>query len=123
MKRVTYAGETFRTTDEVADALFDLVTALDRGSAGESVELPAFALNGATQLVRLIVWPGSELLCVDEQVEVEPVASMDAAAVLRERADRLRVVRNASFAQAAPVWSGMDLDSIDQSDYGREPRP
>ena len=122
MKRVTYAGQSFRATDEVADALFELVTALDRGNSGESVEVPAFALTGEPQVVRLIVWPGSELLWVDEQADVEPVAADAAAAGIRQRAHRLRAVRNVSFAQAAPAWAGMDLDSLDLSDFDREPR-
>lgn len=117
---MTYAGETFRTTDEVADALFDLVSALDRGSAGEVVDLPSFSLAGAHRQVRIIVWPGSELMCVNEQVDGEADAASDAAAALHTRADKLRVVRNATFAQAAQVWPILDLDALDHSDFGHD---
>jgi hypothetical protein len=113
MRRVTYAGESFVTTDDVADALFDFIAALDRGSAGESIEIPALTAVGEVQSVRMLVWPGSELFSVDYRLEQQfDESTGDAiAAELRDRSARLHAVRTNS-AGGPSSWSLVDPDDL-----------
>jgi hypothetical protein len=64
MKRVSYAGESFLTTDTVADALVDLTAALGRNQKAEVVEVPSVDLEGRTQAVRLVVGPASQIVAI-----------------------------------------------------------
>lgn len=113
MRRVTYAGESFVTTDDVADALFDFIAALDRGSAGESIEIPALTTRGGIQSVRMLVWPGSELFSVDHRLDgqYDETTGVSIATELRNRSARLHAVRTNS-AGGPSSWSLVDPDDL-----------
>jgi hypothetical protein len=62
--KITYAGESFLTTDAVADGLLDFVAALGERHEAESVAIPAITKDGKSVFVRLVVGPASELISV-----------------------------------------------------------
>ncbi len=62
--KITYAGESFLTTDAVADGLLDFVAALGERHEAESVAIPAITKDGTSVFVRLVVGPASELISV-----------------------------------------------------------
>ena len=109
MRTMTYAGTSFLTTNSVADALFDFIASLDRGSPGESVEVPSFTSTGHPQTVRILVWPGSELLCIaDDSLDDEVDDKF--GATLRLRTEKLLAVRRASVGRPSS-WSLVDPDA------------
>jgi hypothetical protein len=67
MKRITYGGASFLTTDTIADALLPLVAALGISHTTETLELPAVNNDGKTMIVKLIVGPMSELISIPEE--------------------------------------------------------
>lgn len=86
MKRISYCGESFRTTNEGADALLLFVAACDHRHTSELVEMPAVRNDGRAVTVQLIVSPMSELICIPEEGRWEGPDTTDAVAHLRERA-------------------------------------
>lgn len=121
MRSVTYAGRTFQTTNEVADALFDFVAALDRGSSGESIEFPVVTGDGLARMVRILVWPGVELICEADNHRLDPVKHDEFASEIRERIAQLRVVRDATVGSSSG-WSFPDYHEFSDSEFGsREP--
>lgn len=112
MKRVSYGGESFLTTDAVADALLRLVAAFGDGHSAEVLEIPAVKSDGKTMIVQLVVGPMSELISVPDET---PLKEPDTTAVvrqLRERAKVLSAHRPVTFAETFALadydWDGMD---------------
>lgn len=66
MMKITYAGESFLTSDDVADALLLFVAALGEAHEAESLRIPSMRTDGTTSYVRLVVGPASELIAVPE---------------------------------------------------------
>ena len=66
MKKVTYAGQSFVTTDIVAATLFSYIAAMDRYGAGESVDIPILNSHGEEDTATLLVWAGSEVIALPE---------------------------------------------------------
>jgi hypothetical protein len=64
MKRITYAGETLVTSDEVADALTVLASALGTAQKSATVEIPVFDEDGSSEIASLVIGPASELVAV-----------------------------------------------------------
>lgn len=116
MKNLTYAGRTFQTTDEVADALFDFVVALDRGSSGESVELPVIRDDGLARTVRILVWPGIELICEADDHHPDGVDNDEYASDIRARALKLRVIRDATM-KGSSAWSFSDDHDLSDQEF------
>lgn len=113
MKKVSYAGQWFTTTDAVAETLFDYVCSMDRHGFGESLEVPTVGALGEVASVRLLVWAGSELLWTDEPFDgAEPV--LELSDMKRTAAARLSF-RRGSDGHQLPTWPGddaVDLDSM-----------
>jgi hypothetical protein len=113
MKRVSYAGATFLTADEAADALVHLTAALGRAQHAQVVELPAVRDDGRPQVVFLVVGPASQLVATSEEsIHPEP----ESAAVVAELQARTRAVAatyTGAFASQG-VISEFDLDEWDQ---------
>lgn len=62
MKSVTYAGLTFLTSDEIADALLQLAAALGQNERAETVEIPVITSEGALSSVQLVIGPASQFI-------------------------------------------------------------
>ncbi|GGF17392.1 hypothetical protein [Subtercola lobariae] len=98
MRRISYAGESFVTTDGVADALLRLVAALGANHTAAAIEVPAFVvgrgrggdrgrqreaaasveLGGegpAVELVRLVAGPSSEMISRQHDAAEEALAA------------------------------------------------
>ena len=114
MKRVSYAGETFLTTDAVADALVDLTAVLGRSHKAEVVELSAVDENGETREVRLVVGPASQISAVHVETEYEEPDTGDTVKRLQARARSLEHPNVATMTQApnTSIFEDEDLESL-----------
>jgi hypothetical protein len=111
MKRVSYAGESFLTTDTVADALVDLTAALGRTKNAEVVEVPAVDLEGKMQAVRLVVGPASQIVTIHvESLYGEPEVG---DAVTRLRAQAQATDRPNVAVTSSPRGAIFDVDELD----------
>jgi hypothetical protein len=100
MKRVSYCGESFLTTDAAADALLELVGSLHLDHNSEMLELPAVSRSGDPILVQLVVGPGSELISIPSNIgSVEPDTRI-AVSYLQDRIDSLSLPRELAFSEA-----------------------
>lgn len=80
MKRITYAGETVLTSDEVATALVELTAALAKRGLAEAVVIPIVTASGRLdRSAELVVGMGNDVLAVpDDQEGEEPDFSAEA---------------------------------------------
>lgn len=113
MMRVTYAGASFLTSDEIAKGLFRFVAALGEKHEAEALEVPAFADDGRAVLVQLVVGPASELLGVPEESVFEEPDSVDFVSELHRRTLALSsprpVVDTEGSSTSSYAWD--DLES------------
>lgn len=126
MKRVTYAGESVLTSDDVASTLVKLTAALARVGQAEAVEIPICDDSGsAHRTAQLVVGQGNDVLAVPEDGECDDsdfapgLASLKALLAAVER-------RSGSSASAVPVASALDvIDAfdLDLADLERPARP
>lgn len=65
MKRITYAGGSILTGDDVAEALLDYVTEHSRGKESVAVEILVRELDGTTRTHTLVLGPATELDVAD----------------------------------------------------------
>ncbi|MGO4691478.1 hypothetical protein [Glaciibacter sp. 2TAF33] len=100
MKRVSYAGESFLTTDSVADALVDLTAALGRSQNADVVEVPAVDTNGDVLTVRLVVGPASQLSAVHVESGYPDPDTGDTVGRLQ---DRVRTLDHPNVATMTPA--------------------
>lgn len=66
MMKVTYAGQSFVTTDVAASTLLSYIAAMDRYGPGESVDIPILNSRDEEDTATLLVWAGSEVICLPE---------------------------------------------------------
>ena len=66
MRRISYDGASFLTTEAVADALLALFAALRTSHMTQALEIPAVNAEGETVIVKLVTDPTSELISVHE---------------------------------------------------------
>ncbi len=100
MKRVSYCGKSFLTTDGAADALLQLAVTLQFCNSSELLELPAQTDDGHTMLVQLVVGPASEFLSVPEKTRAKEPDTASAVAYLRERTRVLTTRAEPTYAYA-----------------------
>jgi hypothetical protein len=101
MKRVSYCGESFLTTDGAADALMELVVAFPGGHDSELLELPAVNTNGDEMVVQVLVGPGSELISIPEQSTAGEPDTVETVAYLRGRARTLTFPTELTYSEAS----------------------
>lgn len=65
MKRITYAGGSILTGDDVAEALLDYVTEHSRGEESVAVDILVRELDGTTRTHTLVLGPATELDVAD----------------------------------------------------------
>jgi hypothetical protein len=114
MRRISYAGATFVTSDGIADALLRFVAALGRGHQAEALEIPAVAPGGDTVVVQLVVGPTSQLISLPMEATTTTKEPESARIVddLRERTHALAAPLHTTFAlpHNSPAF---DLDGFD----------
>ena len=91
--RVSYAGASFLTSDDIANGLFRFVAALGENHEAESLEIPAFTDDGKAVLVRMVVGPASELVGVPEESVFEEPNTVDFVSELHKRTLALSSLR------------------------------
>lgn len=101
VKKVTYAGQSFVTTDRAAATLFEYVAAMDRYGAGEAIEIPFVDGSDAEATALLLVWAGSEVICVPHPSD-GPDPYLDVSA-LRDRADRRLAFKRSEYSDEEPA--------------------
>lgn len=113
MMRVTYAGASFLTGDEVAKGLFRFVAALGENHEAESMEVPAFANDGKAVLVQLVVGPASELVGMPEASVLEEPNTVDFVSELHKRTLALSSPRPIIDTDAGGFDTTYDWDDLD----------
>jgi hypothetical protein len=110
MKRISYCGESFLTTNGTADALLELVVAFPGGHDSELLELPAVNSDGDEMVVHVVVGPSSELISVPEACAAAEPDTIDAVAYLRGRILALTAPSDMTYAEASTFAEyGWDL--------------
>lgn len=112
MRKVSYGGESFVTSDEAADALLDFAAAAALDEFAAVVQIPALSETGGTSTVKLILGPSSELL-TSSITSSEEIDTRDAVAFLTEQAARMR----ATHAVVKGAATRTDESSADFLDY------
>jgi len=105
MKQVTYAGTTFTTGTDIADALLSLVEALGANGSSASVRLPAVGAGGDITDVDVVIGPASEVVAVTVQSTAPELVDAETVAGFEKRVrdlDRPRPV--ASSQEVVPGW-------------------
>jgi hypothetical protein len=108
--KITYAGESFLTTDAVAVGLLDFVAALGEKHEAESLSIPAVRKDGTTVFVRLVVGPASELIGVPLETTLTEPDTRDFVSQLRERTQALSSPRPV----IDPEWGPADAYGWDE---------
>lgn len=90
MKRISYAGESFLTSDTTADALVHLTAALGRAQNAQVVELPTIDQKGIERCVLMVIGPASQLVAIPEESAFEEPES---AAIVADLEARIQVMR------------------------------
>jgi hypothetical protein len=106
MKKITYAGETLVTSDDVADALTELASALGTAQKSETVEIPVFEEDGASELASLVIGPASELVAVPIKA---PATEPDTTATVAE----LRKMKETLARRYRDLGPGADVPDSD----------
>jgi hypothetical protein len=105
MKRMSFCGMTFLTTDAVADTVMELTALLPDGHNSELLVVPSFTQDGSERLVNLLVAPGSELISIPEDDLGAERDTSRAVAVLREQIDVLASERDTGITTTRAVAS------------------
>ncbi|SMG31567.1 hypothetical protein SAMN06296010_1816 [Agreia pratensis] len=86
MKRMSYAGGTFVTSDEVADALVHFVAIVPRNRRNQVVIVPGFDAGGTPSPVALVLGPTSQIMSQHEAVSYAEPETQGVADRVREQA-------------------------------------
>lgn len=101
MKRISYCGDSFLTTDGAADALLALVVAFPGGHDHELLELPAVNSDGDEMVVQVVVGPGSELISVPEESTAGEPDTLATVAYLRGRIHTIPLPNELTYSEAS----------------------
>ncbi|GGF29510.1 hypothetical protein [Subtercola lobariae] len=114
MKRISYSGGSFLTTDSVAGALLHFVAALGSSHRAEAIEIPVLHDDGREDTIQLVIGPASELVSVSEATSFAEPDSSAAVENLHKRTESLAVPRPvaADSADSAVVATDYDFDDL-----------
>lgn len=114
MKRITYAGESVLTTDDVATVLIELTAALAKRGLAEAVRIPIFdQRTRSISTAELVAGLGNDVLAVPEVFDGEQPDFTAEAEELRQRMQAVPTRgRNTMGAQtvATPLEDDYDYD-------------
>lgn len=99
MRRITYAGETVITTDDVAEALVELTAAIASSGRADAVAIPIVTehTEGVGE-AELVIGVGNDVLSVPFEWSADEPDFSDAAAGLRSHPDYPRTAQSAGDA-------------------------
>jgi hypothetical protein len=110
MKRVSYAGTSFITGSDIADALLGFVAALGLSGESAQVSIPAVDLAAAPTTVDIVIGPASEILAVRLPDSGDELHDEAVVRYLNERALTLARPRGATAtADVSESWSQPDV--------------
>lgn len=66
MKRISYAGNSVLTGDEIADAVVNYAEALARHDSAATIDMPVRAADGSVVTASLLIGPASQLVSMPE---------------------------------------------------------
>ena len=115
MRKITYASESFVTSDQVAEALVMFATALAQSGTSDAVSVPVIDSEGKPAVVDLVVGPASEMISVPADTSDGPGLIVGTAVEeLLQRAAEVRL-RHGSTLEDAPKALPLqdDLPDID----------
>jgi hypothetical protein len=107
MKRISYCGDSFLTTDGAADALLELVVSFPHHHDTELFELPAVNSDGAEMVVQVVVGPGSELISVPEDSTAGEPDTRETVAYLCGRRRVIAVSNELTYSEAFSFAEGL----------------
>lgn len=114
MKRITYAGESVLTTDDVATVLIELTAALAKRGLAEAVRIPIFdQRTRSISTAELVAGLGNDVLAVPEVFDGEQPNFTAEAEELRQRMETVSTRgRKTMGAQtvATPMEDDYDYD-------------
>ncbi|TIH40339.1 hypothetical protein [Subtercola vilae] len=110
MRRISYSGGSFLTTDGVADALLHFVAALGSSHRAEAVDIPIVRDDGQTDTVQLVIGPASELVSASENTTMPEPDSAEAEARLHRLTEALVGPKPVPSSQADATAHGYDFD-------------
>ena len=85
MKRITYAGESILTGDEIAAAVLHYGRALAEAGVADTVTIPVAHVDGGRGEATLLIGPASQIVTEDAASDVEEVVDHAVLGELRDR--------------------------------------
>ena len=109
MKEIIYAGGSFVTGDDIADALLEAAAALAESQLAESVQVPVLGPTGATEVASFLLGPASQIVAHHVEGDARELVELEAVTRLTDLARRHRP--SAVPENAAPVGTDPDLEA------------
>jgi hypothetical protein len=111
MKQVTYAGATFVTGTDIADALIVLATTLGTHGGAAAVRVPAVDDANGVRSLDIVFGSSTGLVAVELFPTIEELVDTECVAALAERSREISGPRVIPSSEAPPTgWSDPDLD-------------
>ena len=107
---MTYAGETFLTGDEIADAVLAYARALAERSTAATVEIPIRHEDGTSSQLAILVGPASQIVAEPAGSDGEEIVDADLVDDLHRRAQATMSPRAAMLDEDA---DGLDSGFAD----------
>ena len=110
MKQITYAGKSFVTGTDLADAVMRLTAALGLSHETAGVTIPAMDENGHITTADLVLGPATEVLAIAIASDGEEIVDAQIVAGLDERTRVLAPARTVASTEPLPgSWSATEL--------------
>ena len=113
MKQITYAGTSFVTGTDIADALLKLVAALGHSAATAAVRVPALDDDNTATTIDLVIGPSSEIVATLVNVDVDELVDEVAVSSLELQAEALSRPRAAAPTSTEALSTGWNEPALD----------
>jgi len=108
MKQLTYAGKSFITGSDIADAVVRLTAALGISSETAAVTIPVMDENGHVTTADLVLGPATEILAIAVTSDFAEIVDADVVTLLDERAEHLSPTRAVASPEPIPGEWGLN---------------
>ena len=116
MRRITFGGASFVTTDRIADALVSLLGVLNIKQRSAVALIPVVFVDGTVVTAKLFLAPASSLISVPEESSWPEPDAADAVTNLQSLEEAAsspsEIVWLETIAVADDEWSDPDLDDL-----------
>jgi hypothetical protein len=111
MKQVTYAGATFVTGTDIADALIVLATTLGRHGGSVAVRVPTVDADNGVRSLDIVFGSTNGLIAVELFPTFDELVDIECVAALGERSRQISDPRVIPPIEQPPTgWADPDLD-------------